>query len=212
MINKVNFEETLRYLGNKNIKMNSTMENLMAECEKEILSAIKPAFLYKEISLENSEFVLGNSIKKHLDKCTMGVIFCSTLGIATDNLIRRLQIENMAKAVIIDAMASVLIEEVCDNAEKEILSKYPNFYSTTRFSPGYGDYPIFLQKNFLSLLDAPKKIGLCTNDSYFLTPSKSVTAIIGLSKEYLNTSSKQCNNCNLYKNCKYRKEGTFCEF
>lgn len=39
---------------------------------------------------------------------------------------------------------------------------------TFRFSPGYGDYPIEMQKEYLRILDAPRKIGLTTGDSVCL--------------------------------------------
>ncbi|MCR5275107.1 MAG: Vitamin B12 dependent methionine synthase activation subunit, partial [Clostridiales bacterium] len=48
------------------------------------------------------------------------------------------------------------------------------------FSPGYGDLPIEVQKEFLPLLDAERRLGITLSDSYLMSPSKSVTAIIGI--------------------------------
>ena len=48
-----------------------------------------------------------------------------------------------------------------------------------RFSPGYGDLSLEVQKEIFSLLDCPRKIGVSLGDSLLMTPSKSVTAIIG---------------------------------
>ena len=83
---------------------------------------------------------------------------------------------------------------------------------TTRFSPGYGDYPIELQKSFLHILDAPRKIGLTANDSFLLTPVKSVTAIIGLSENPIERKKRGCAICNMNQSCIYRRNGEHCGF
>ena len=49
-----------------------------------------------------------------------------------------------------------------------------------RFSPGYGDVPLEIQKDIVMLLDCAKRIGVSLNDSLLMSPSKSVTAFIGL--------------------------------
>jgi cobalamin-dependent methionine synthase I len=49
-----------------------------------------------------------------------------------------------------------------------------------RFSPGYGDLPLELQTNLFKVLDCQHFIGLTLNDSMLMSPSKSVTAIVGL--------------------------------
>lgn len=210
-VDSINFEETLRYLDNRKVPMNGTMETLMRECEKEILAVIKPRFLYKIIT-PDSNLLQGESIKEHLKDCEKAVIMCATVGAEVDRLIRRTQVTDMAKAVIFDAMGSVAVEQICDKAEKFIADEAKNFYLTWRFSPGYGDYPIELQKDFLQILNAPAKIGLCTNDSFLLTPVKSVTAIMGLSKNPVERKRRGCSGCNLVQACKFRKAGTRCEF
>lgn len=83
---------------------------------------------------------------------------------------------------------------------------------TFRFSPGYGDYPIRLQPNFLKVLDAPRKIGLCTNETFLLTPTKSVTAIMGISKNEIEKKKRGCAVCSLKGSCRFRKAGSHCGF
>lgn len=211
-IERINREETLRYLGNQSLSPDNRMEKLIRECESEIIEKINPAYLYKKIEIADSRLIVGEDIKKHLSDCRCAVIFCATIGIDVDKLIRFSQIEDMAKAVVFDAMASVAVEELCDKIEKEISETYKDYFTTWRYSPGYGDYPIELQKKYLTILDAQKKIGLCANDSFLLTPTKSVTAIIGLSENPVNKKRSSCFNCNLVKTCKFRKAGKRCEF
>ena len=101
-----------------------------------------------------------------------------------DKVISEHQINDMTSALILDSMASTAIEQVCDAAEKEIKEKInKDNFMTWRFSPGYGDLPITLQREFVRVTDAEKRIGLTVNEGGILLPRKSVTAIIGLSKE-----------------------------
>lgn len=211
-LDNIDYQETLRYLGDKKVPMNSTMEMLMVQCEKEVLEIAQPRWLYKKLTIEGTGLLKGKFISKHLENCEDCVIMCATIGAQFDKLVRFAQVTDMAKAVILDAMGSVAVEQVCNKLDLIISQEYKDFNLTFRFSPGYGDYPIDLQKKFLTLLDASKKIGLCTNDSYLLTPTKSVTGIIGLSKHPVEKRRGNCVDCNLFKTCKFRKAGTRCEF
>ena len=61
----------------------------------------------------------------------------------------------------------------------------------------------------LSILNANKRIGLMQINSGMLVPTKSITAIIGISHERENRQ-KNCGTCNLVKSCMYRKRGDRC--
>ena len=81
---------------------------------------------------------------------------------------------------------------------------------TFRYSPGYGDLPLDIQKNFLNVLDAQKKIGLTTSENFLLFPRKSVTAIIGIINKNIKIKERNCQECNNYKNCSFRRKGENC--
>lgn len=211
-LSSLNRQECIRYLGNANVEMNSKMEELLDICEQEILKNAEPKFLYKEVPVNNAELLEGNDIKNHLQGCQNAVIMCATLGNGIDNLIRKTQLLDMAKAVVLDSFASVAIEQACCSVDEIIAEKYKGKYLTFRFSPGYGDYPITLQKQFLNILDAPRKIGLCTNDNFLLTPTKSVTAVVGVSDNEIEQRKRGCAVCSLKGSCRYRKEGSHCGF
>ena len=70
-----------------------------------------------------------------------------------------------------------------------------------RYSPGYGDLSLESQKQVFALLNPPKYIGVTLNDSLLMSPSKSVTGIIGIGGC---DKKEDCANCNL-ENCEYRK-------
>lgn len=211
-LEKLNRREAIRYLGDSKVKLNYRMDNLMDECEKIILEKSSPKYLYVEQDLPCEELMVGNDIKNHLKDCDKAILMCATLGIQIDKLIRVSQISDMARAVVLDSFSSVAVEQVCNKVDSIIAEKYKDMYMTFRFSPGYGDYPIELQKLFISKLDAPRKIGLTTNDNYILMPTKSVTAIIGLSKKPIEQKKRGCAVCNMNKTCKFRRNGEHCGF
>lgn len=221
IINEINRAEAFRYLGIKDTPDNATLQ-LANECEKILLAEMAPKFCwsYAEIfehsdtSVKLSGYTLkfvGNDVSAHLDGCCGVVLLAATLGNGVDMLLRKTQAQDMAKAVILDAMASAAIEQVCDEAEKEIAEKMENKHFTWRFSPGYGDFPIEVQKDFLTALNAQKVIGLCASQSGMLTPTKSVTAVIGVHEKSVQQQKHSCESCNMRDRCNYRKTGGTCQ-
>ena len=95
-------------------------------------------------------------------------------------------------------------------AEEIILKNFKEYEHTWRFGLGYGDFPLELQGQFLDILDAPKRIGVCVNSSMMLTPTKSVTCVIGLGHNLKVSSKKNCDFCNFKDKCQFRKQGTTC--
>ena len=90
----------------------------------------------------------------------------------------------MAKAVVLQACAAAMLEEYCDACQREIAKQQEKegWYLRPRFSPGYGDFDIQYQKPLMQMLDCAKTIGLTMTDSFMMTPTKSVTAVIGMSR------------------------------
>lgn len=211
-LEKLNRNEAIRYLGGSGIQMNEQMKSLMDECEKMVLEKASPKYLYIELDLPCDEIMGGNDIANHLDGCEKAILMCATLGTEIDKLIRISQISDMAKAVVLDSFSSVAVEQVCNKIDEIIAEKYDGYYMTFRFSPGYGDYPISLQQDFLRMLDAPRKIGLTTNENFLLMPTKSVTAVMGLSKNPIERKKRGCAICNMRGKCRFRKNGEHCGF
>lgn len=219
-LNNLNHKEALRYMGCVNGNADEKTMALLAECEKLVIDNSIPRYIYKGfniihledcIEVEGTNIILsGKDIKQHLDNCYGIVLMCATLSMGIDTLIRKTQLEDMAKALVVNSMSSVAIEQLCDMVEEEIHNSFNNCYKTWRFSPGYGDLTIDLQKDILTTLNAQRKIGLCTTNSMTLTPIKSVTAIIGLSHYPISPKKRGCTGCNLKEVCQYRKAGNHC--
>lgn len=219
-LTSLNRKEALRYLGYKKNAPDERVEELMDECEELVLKTAVPRFIYKKldftvnedgVAFKNTSMVLpGESIKKHLYKCDSAICMAVTISEGIDRQLRVLQLTDMAKALVFDSLASVAVEQACDKVEELLREEYPDYYQTFRFGIGYGDLPISMQEPFLKVLDAGKKIGLNLNKSYMLAPVKSVTAVIGLTKEPVSTKNRGCATCNLNKTCAYRGMGGHC--
>ena len=197
-LDRLNRKEAIRYLGGAGISLNYRMDVLMDECEKEILKTAEPRFLYVERKAPFDDILLGNDIKKHLEGCHTAVMMCATIGSEIDKLIRISQISDMARAVVLDSFASVAVEQVCQKVDEILAEKYS------------GNYPIEMQKEYLRILDAPRKIGLTTGDSCLLVPSKSVTAVLGISDNPIERRKRGCAICSMKGKCRFRRNGEHC--
>lgn len=214
--------EAFRYMGYKGGEIKESILKITEECEKSILGAIKPRVVYKIFDIaftENGVEIIGtplifkgSDIREHLSECSRCVLMCVTLSAEVDKLIRSYEAEGMEKALIADALASSAVEQVCNKAESLIHSAVGDYSFTWRFSPGYGDFPLDIQKEFISVTEADRKIGLTVTESLILIPRKSVTAVMGISEKAIPKKRRGCGCCNMKDKCEYRKGGSHCGF
>jgi len=219
----VNEKEVLRFLGYKGASADERIHSIIDELIELFTANVIPKSVYGiwDCQIDSSTTAFGGVTVKsrnlacHLSDCRQIVLLAATLGTQADTLIRRLSVQDMEKAVIAQAVCAAMLEAYCDSITDKITSQ--NFrataparetlsreikYPTTRFSPGYGDFDIAYQKDILNMLIC-SRIGLSMTDGYMLTPTKSVTAVIGFSKERKQILSK-CEYC-ADKKCLARK-------
>ena len=99
------------------------------------------------------------------------------------------------------AIGAERVESLCDLLNGEIAGNSALLKS--RFSPGYGDFPIRFQKEIFSVLQCSKNVGVHLNESLFMSPSKSVTAVIGVCDGAENDERNECKRC-VKTDCEYR--------
>lgn len=180
----------------------------MDEAERLLLEAAAPKAIYRV--MERTDVRLeGFSIEKHLEGCHKVAVMALTLGVGIDSLIRKIQVTDMAMAVMLDSGASILVEQLCDQYEAYIRENTKG-YMTSRFSPGYGDYPLEAQKDIISCVDGQRKIGLNVTANSLMIPRKSVTALMGIADHPVTGRLATCAECVLRDKCTLRKEGKFC--
>lgn len=152
----------------------------------------------------------GNDIQQHLHGCEAAVVMAATLSLTAERVLRRIAAEDMALALVADAVAAAMVEMLCEDTEKEIRSKVPYPYITARFSPGYGDFPLHTQPLLLHLSDATRILGITATPQHILIPQKSVTAILGCSHQPVHDARKaicgiNCCGCPHLQNCKHNQ-------
>ena len=79
-----------------------------------------------------------------------------------------------------------------------------------RYSPGYGDLDIRVNKDILNLLNAHRKIGVTVTDTGIMIPRKSVVALIGITDKKIVQTKRTCENCTNRDNCKFRRKAEGC--
>ena len=211
-------EEALRYMGGADAP-EPLRRQTAAELEA-LRSRLRPRYTCRVwdldfqpggIRLAGTNLTLrGETAARMLESCGQAALLACTLGTRFDQLLSAAQARDMAGAVILDACGSALVEQGCDEAEEELSARLPGRYLTDRFSPGYGDLPLDLQRGICAALDAPRRLGIQVTDSLLLNPAKSVTAVIGLSDRPQPARVRGCGHCALAGSCQYRKEGTTC--
>lgn len=159
---------------------------LMRECLAEAESVLQGKVCFGEVPCrvegERCDFEAFSLASRDLSKNLQGgrrvVLFAATLGVGMDRLIAKYQRLSPARAVMLHAIGAERIEGVCDEFCRGLAAEKGK--CRPRFSPGYGDVPLDIQKQFFALLQCEKHLGLYLNDSLLMSPSKSVTAFVGL--------------------------------
>ncbi|MBQ7161924.1 MAG: hypothetical protein IJR90_09475 [Clostridia bacterium] len=147
---------------------------------------------------------VSRDLSRLLDGCASAVIFAATVGVGIDRLIAKYGAVSPAKALMLDAVGTERVEALCGVFCRDISNEL-DMRPTARFSPGYGDLDLSVQKEIFSALNCQKLIGLTLTDSLLMSPSKSVTAVFGLRGEKGGGPSEKCAGC-AGRECPFRGE------
>lgn len=178
-------KEILRYAGCQT--EDSAIMEIMQECLREISEKLTYKVCYIEttltISADCCDFVFFKThaakLAENLSGCEKAILFAATIGTEIDRSITRYGHIAPSKALMMQAIGAERIEALC-NRFCEDIKKETGVRLKPRFSPGYGDLPLDAQKDIFNILDPAKHIGLTLNDSLLMSPSKSVTAFVGI--------------------------------
>ena len=222
MEHKPDLREITRYLGYYGVTPDESMMREIDQCINELEKVITPRFVYDRFGLLQKEEGDGSvlsfggietgsrDLARNLKGCTEVYIMAVTLGPGPDRLVRRASVGRMSRALIYQAAAAAMTEAWCDEINERIRSEAARdgLYTRPRFSPGYGDLPLSVQKQISGLLNMPKEIGVSLTESLLMTPSKSVTALIGVSPEPASPGrdspeAGKCGNCAAAESCPY---------
>ncbi len=183
--------EIFRYAGVK--QADNSMTELLEQCLDECKDCFSYNVCYTELPVNfNGELVRfggiktpSKSLKTALDGCEKVIVFAATVGLGIDRLIKKYSIVSSSKAVMFQAIGAERIESLCDEFCNDLKNEFAKkgFSLKPRFSAGYGDFPLECQREIFALLDDGRRIGLCLNSGLLMSPTKSVTAVIGLRRD-----------------------------
>lgn len=193
-------KEILRYAGC--VKPDSKVIDVLESCVDEIGPKLSYKVCYRELPVvvdgsccDFGAFeVRSKNLADNLKGCSSVIVFAATIGVDIDRLIAKYGRIEPSKALMMQAVGTERIETLCDTFCSDI-SQEKGIKKMGRFSPGYGDLPIETQREIFAVLECPKRIGLTLNDSMIMSPSKSVTAFVGIAEDGKERKSEKCGNC-----------------
>ncbi|MFH1369003.1 MAG: vitamin B12 dependent-methionine synthase activation domain-containing protein [Elusimicrobiota bacterium] len=172
--------------------VNPATENLLEDEIRTAKKLLTPKYVmaYAEIKVSDKGHVLLNprfeifskDIIELLKGCVKAYGFAVTIGPFLEDKRNEYIKDNLTtKALMLDAVGSVAAEELAEtvNAQISAEAEKEGFKTTRRFSPGYGDWKLEGQKDFLDWLGA-KTIGIKLTGSSQMLPEKSISAILGV--------------------------------
>lgn len=174
-------------------KIDHQVQSILDGEVKRASTLLKPKGVYRllrPISNDNglmrfrdSEFIIrSKQVTRMLRASDPVILFMVTIGPALEEYVKELFADDeMAGAVILDAIGSETADAAADEMHRVVLKRLAeeeNLSVTPRFSPGYGDWPVTVQGDFLDTCGGDL-IGISVNESSLMIPRKSVSAVLG---------------------------------
>jgi hypothetical protein len=158
---------------------------------------VKPSVMDKAVvQLDETVEFTSAKLAKTLKNADKIVCFVGTIGAGVENEIKRLMgKQKLADAYILDAMASVAVEDMIDRFQDFMENRFNDEDSTVtlRFSPGYCDWPVTQQKKLFNIFDS-KQLDVQLLDSCLMKPRKSISGVFGITPQE-SVSYNPCRDC-----------------
>ncbi len=182
----VNRSEVLRYAGIR--QGGEEFAPLIDRCADEVADRLAHEVVFGEFPLYIGDDcidlgfarVRSHDLAKNLSGCSSVVVFGATVGLVLDRMIAKYGVISPTKALFFQSLGAERIEALCDAFCTRLREERSDRCLRPRFSPGYGDCPLAIQRTLIEVLDGPKTVGLTCNESLLLSPTKSVTAFVGV--------------------------------
>lgn len=213
-LSKINIDEVKRYAGLRHSE--NFPENYVRDACREIQLLAIPKGIYQEYTYDSTTYTIcsnppiqveGDSIRNHLAKSSKVYVLAVTIGEDVEKRSNDLfKQKQYTLGLLLDSAATTAVEQVADQLN-EIINTIiikQGYKPTWRFSPGYGNWSLDVQKDLAAIIKA-EQIDISVTENQLLFPRKSVTAIIGCmpSNECL-TTQRGCSSCS-QKNCPSRQ-------
>ncbi len=207
--------EVIRYLGYRKVQPEEDILRKIGEAEALLKERIRPRTTALRLSVmvwDDANVQIGGmeaesrGLCRNLQGCREAYLMAATLGPEADILVRRAMVRSPADGAVMQAAQAAMIEAVCDAFQEELRQKAEaeGLVLRPRFSPGYGDFALEHQRDFERLLHMSSAIGVTLTESLLMVPTKSVTAVIGLSPVHTE-EVHDCSAC-MARGCAFRRE------
>lgn len=189
----------------------------MDECMRKArsLTNTKYTFTEKKVTALKDNFIeIEGGIRFYTKKTTAYikdashvVLFLATIGPELENEASSLT-EGLdpLKGYLLDRIGSFAVESLADNLEKRLRKDYSlrKKSVSSRFSPGYCDWPIDDQFKMVKALDF-SKAGVTLTEGCMMVPKKSISAIVAVAdNDVFKELVSSCDVCEI-KECNYRR-------
>ena len=211
---EIDLREVRRYLGMQKAGADEVIDDEIRRAVSDLQDWIRPASVYSifPLSWKNGMPVIAGNVlesrdlARNLKGCVKAALLAATIGMETDRQIRRAQLRSMKDAALLQAASAAMIEQYTDIVNEEIIreGRDMGLFPRPRYSPGYGDLSLETQKIVFSLLNPEKHAGILLTDSLLMVPSKSITAVIGLSETESSCIRYDCEECTMQDTCAFR--------
>ncbi len=200
-------DDLAKLLGGQEKKsLSKSIRKKLRTARQKLNKLIKPSVHYRIVkpsAMDNDVVQLDETVEfsstqlaKTLKNAEEIVCFVGTIGTGVENEINRLLgKQKLAEAYILDAMASVAVENMIDRFQDLMENRFSaeDRTVTLRFSPGYCDWPVTQQKKLFDIFD-PKQLNVELMDSCLMKPRKSVSGVFGITPEE-SESYNPCRDC-----------------
>ena len=217
--------EMFRYMGYGGNEPDPEVASEAELCLTRLLEETEPKTVWRRFPMElkggevvriEGMEIRSSALYRNLAGCREVFLMAATLGLSPDRMTAREQAAGrVSRAVMLQAAAAALIEEVCDelNGQLRIEAAREGKSLRPRFSPGYGDFRLEHQTELFRILEVQKRIGVTLTEHLLMMPSKSVTAVIGISDTPPDTQCGEqgdgltsgCGTCDR-TDCSFRKD------
>lgn len=194
---------TYRYMGLRNTQPEAELSALTDACLSDFGKAVRYRACFLVLPVREADggvdfgafFAPGKSLAKNLAGCSRAILFAATTGMEAELQRKRAAVTSPARALVLDAIGTAAAEAFCDALCDRWREEYAGCFLRPRFSPGYGDLPLSLQRPLLSCLDSSRKAGITLTDTLLMIPQKSVSAIVGIGRTGCTARFHDCALC-----------------
>lgn len=169
---------------------------LIEEAVKQGSYLCKPAGAYlnaaitektsSKIVLENNIELTSQSLIKLLEASQSVILMASTVGHEVSRIVYEdIKEGNASTGLIIDSVASQTADAALDwlfEMLNKILAREGKKLTKHRYSPGFGDLPLYYQKDIFEALQL-SRLNMALTEKFMLIPEKSVIAIAGVEEK-----------------------------